>query len=117
MRDQWGVNKDEIVLGCVGRLEEQKNPFLALVICAELKARGFDDAKLGALSSRIIDELRRALLQTEGDLLPSAIQALDGEPTTNAPEFVPTHVPVITPSDKPTGDAPPKLEERPLPPV
>jgi hypothetical protein len=29
----------------------------------------------------------------------------------------PTHVPVITPSDHPSGDLPPKLEERPLPPV
>lgn len=28
-----------------------------------------------------------------------------------------SHVPVITPSDHPNGDLPPKLEERPLPPV
>lgn len=27
------------------------------------------------------------------------------------------HVPVITPSDTPGGDAPPKLGQRPLPPV
>lgn len=27
------------------------------------------------------------------------------------------HVPVITPSDTPQGDLPPKLEEKPLPPV
>lgn len=27
------------------------------------------------------------------------------------------HVPVIVPSDTPQGDIPPKLEERPLPPV
>lgn len=60
---------------------------------------------------------RLALFQSEDDLLPSAIQALDGESATNASELAPTHVPVITPSDKPTGDAPPKLEERPLPPV
>ncbi len=41
------------------------NPFVGREIVGglleELKARGFDDAKLGALSSRIIDELRRAL--------------------------------------------------------
>ncbi len=41
------------------------NPFVGREIIGglmeELKARGFDDAKLGALSSRIIDELRRAL--------------------------------------------------------
>lgn len=29
----------------------------------------------------------------------------------------PTHVPVITPSDRPNGDIPPKLEDGPLPPV
>lgn len=29
----------------------------------------------------------------------------------------PTHVPVITPSDKPSGDGPPVLEDKPLPPV
>ena len=41
------------------------NPFVGREIVggllAELKARNFDDAKLGALSSRIVDELRRAL--------------------------------------------------------
>jgi type III restriction enzyme len=41
------------------------NPFVGREIVGglldELKARGFDDSKLGALSSRIIDELRRAL--------------------------------------------------------
>jgi len=31
--------------------------------------------------------------------------------------MAPTHVPVITPSDVPQGDVPPKLEDRPLPPV
>jgi hypothetical protein len=34
-----------------------------------------------------------------------------------APACAPAHVPVVTPSDKPRGDAPPKLEDRPLPPV
>ncbi|MBL8861690.1 MAG: hypothetical protein JNK02_06720 [Planctomycetes bacterium] len=29
----------------------------------------------------------------------------------------PTHVPVITPSENPVGDVPPRIEERPLPPV
>jgi type III restriction enzyme len=41
------------------------NPFVGREIVGsllgELKARGFDDAKLGGLSSRIIEELRRAL--------------------------------------------------------
>lgn len=34
-----------------------------------------------------------------------------------APACTPTHVPVVTPSNRPKGDAPPKLERRPLPPV
>ena len=34
-----------------------------------------------------------------------------------APACAPTHVPVVTPSNRPKGDAPPKLERRPLPPV
>lgn len=33
------------------------------------------------------------------------------------PPCTPTHVPVVTPSNRPKGDAPPKLERRPLPPV
>jgi hypothetical protein len=31
--------------------------------------------------------------------------------------LAPAHVPVITPSDTPIGDVPPKIDERPLPPV
>jgi hypothetical protein len=34
-----------------------------------------------------------------------------------APACTPAHVPVVTPSNRPKGDAPPKLERRPLPPV
>lgn len=34
-----------------------------------------------------------------------------------SPACAPAHVPVITPSDPPSGDAPPKLGQRPLPPV
>lgn len=48
------------------------NPFVGREIVggllAELTARGFDDAKLGALSSRIVDELRRALDTARTDL-------------------------------------------------
>lgn len=33
------------------------------------------------------------------------------------PACAPAHVPVVTPSDRPNGGLPPKLEDRPLPPV
>lgn len=39
-----------------------------------------------------------------------------GDPTLEAQPSAP-HVPVITPTDKPKGDLPPRIEEQPLPPV
>lgn len=49
--------------------------------------------------------------------LPDDMESGQDTPSTMTPTCAPTHVPVVTPSDKPTGDLPPKLEERPLPPV
>jgi hypothetical protein len=40
-----------------------------------------------------------------------------GGPASTNPTCAPAHVPVVTPSDRPNGGLPPKLEERPLPPV
>jgi hypothetical protein len=59
-----------------------------------------------------------ALVEAGPSLLPRALQredegAVDGFSASCAP----THVPVITPGEKPRGDLPPKLERRPLPPV
>jgi hypothetical protein len=37
--------------------------------------------------------------------------------STSAPEFEPTHVPIVDPDDEPQGDVPPVLGDRPPPPV
>lgn len=63
-----------------------------------------------------------AWLESQGDFVPleSSGSALPGpvaESMREGESLPPTHVPVITPSDHPSGDLPPKLEERPLPPV
>lgn len=57
-----------------------------------------------------------SLLPAQGDLLPLAVQACNNPDVANT-LYEPAHVPVITPSDHPTGDLPPKLEDKPLPPV
>ncbi|MBI5362665.1 MAG: hypothetical protein HZA53_05765 [Planctomycetes bacterium] len=56
------------------------------------------------------------LLDPRESTLPSAVQA-PSDAALMAPTCTPTHVPVVTPSNRPKGDAPPKLERRPLPPV
>ncbi len=61
-----------------------------------------------------------AWLESSGSYLPleSGASELPGRVVETIRETEsPTHVPVITPSDHPNGDLPPKLEERPLPPV
>ena len=56
------------------------------------------------------------LVERELTVLPAALRA-GAEANLAAPACAPTHVPVVTPSNRPKGDAPPKLERRPLPPV
>ena len=52
-------------------------------------------------------------------LPPSMRAAMVAEPAGPVVPYtvIPRHVPVISPNDKPTDDAPPKLEKEPLPPV
>ncbi len=38
VRSEWGVAHDQVVLGCVGRIEEQENPLFAFAIAAAAKA-------------------------------------------------------------------------------
>jgi hypothetical protein len=57
-------------------------------------------------------------LDANGSVLPESLRpALQSGQDELAPACAPAHVPVITPSDTPDGDAPPKLGQRPLPPV
>jgi len=58
-----------------------------------------------------------ALLEPRGRILPPPIKQTTDDVFDDAPIPVPMHVPVITPSDTPKGDSPPKLEQKPLPPV
>jgi len=54
------------------------------------------------------------LHESETSLLPERLRpVLEAK----SPTCAPTHVPVITPSDRPKGDRPPKIGPRPLPPV
>ena len=41
IRRRWGLSKDEVVLGSVGRLEPQKAPLFGLEIVASLRRKGF----------------------------------------------------------------------------
>jgi hypothetical protein len=59
-------------------------------------------------------ELERA--SAEPSVLPEGLTAPLAA-SAAAPACAPAHVPVVTPGDKPRGDAPPKLEDHPLPPV
>lgn len=57
-------------------------------------------------------------LDATGSVLPEALRpAPQATDEALSPACAPAHVPVITPSDTPNGDAPPKLGQRPLPPV
>lgn len=53
-------------------------------------------------------------LTPEPSGLPSGLTTTTNEA---APVMEPLHVPVVTPVDRPNGDTPPVLDERPLPPV
>lgn len=56
-----------------------------------------------------------------GSLLPAHlapfVSAPGSESDSSLPSAAPLHVPIPPPSEKPAGDKPPKLEDRPLPPV
>lgn len=57
-----------------------------------------------------------ALLGSGTSLLPAALEPASEHSPENS-LMAPAHVPVITPSGRPKGDVPPKLEDGPLPPV
>lgn len=56
-----------------------------------------------------------ALLATGPTLLPASIEPASEHSAENL--MAPPHVPVITPTGRPKGDLPPKLEDHPLPPI
>jgi hypothetical protein len=72
----------------------------------------------------IASEHATSLCAPSGDLLPEPLLAAHPTLSAHAAAWAapaapaaPKHVPVITPSDKPAGDAAPRLERKPLPPV
>lgn len=63
---------------------------------------------------------KRGTLVNAWAMGPAGATFLPGETTTTvglATQPMAPHVPVITPTDKPKGDLPPRIEEKPLPPV
>lgn len=58
------------------------------------------------------------LLEPEPSFLPEWLPtSADATSTANEPLVAPVHTPVVTPIDIPVGDLPPRIEDRPLPPV
>lgn len=91
-----------------------------VVSLADVLARDADLLWVQSAGSRSIVWMQNgtelSLLQPQERILPRAARS-DDDGFNEDPIPVPTHVPVITPSDTPKGDSPPKLEEEPLPPV
>jgi len=87
----------------------------------EVAARGTDALWIQGDASRTSwSEIGSALFveQTGTSLFPSSLPGDSSAGTgIEAALLAPVHVPVITPSDTPHGDVPPKIEDRPLPPV
>lgn len=86
----------------------------------EVAARGTDALWIqGDLSRTSWSEIGSALFveDTGTSLFPSSLPGDTSEGSTEEALLAPVHVPVITPSDVPTGDVPPEIEEPPLPPV
>jgi hypothetical protein len=57
------------------------------------------------------------LLESDETALPETLRPPTTATVATATTCAPTHVPVVTPGQRPKGDRPPKLERRPLPPV
>jgi hypothetical protein len=85
-----------------------------------LKLQGLNSHEGSLVWIEVSSGRASAWLETGGGSLPleSGASELPGRvvETIRESDF-PTHVPVITPSDHPSGDLPPKLEDKPLPPV
>ena len=87
----------------------------------QLAARGTDAVWIQGDAARTSwSEIGSALFieNTGSSLFPPSLPGASsaGSEGENA-LLAPIHVPVITPSDTPVGDVPPKIEDRPLPPV
>jgi hypothetical protein len=86
----------------------------------ELAARGTDALWIQGDSTRTSwSEIGSALFveDTGTSIFPATLPGDSSAGTTSEAMLAPVHVPVITPSDVPQGDCPPKIEERPPPPV
>ncbi len=60
-RDQWRVAEDELVLGCVGRIEVQKNPLFVIELLAALVARGLPVKGVWIGDGRLRGEVEAAI--------------------------------------------------------
>ncbi|MCY2960101.1 MAG: hypothetical protein NTY35_08040 [Planctomycetota bacterium] len=87
----------------------------------QVAARGTDALWIqGNFSRTSWSEIGSALFveDTGASLFPPSLPGASSAGTGGeAALLAPIHVPVITPSDEPSGDVPPKIEVRPLPPV
>lgn len=87
----------------------------------EVAARGTDAIWIqGDLVRTSWSEIGSALFveQTGHSFFPPSLPgASSADSVSEGALLAPIHVPVITPSDTPVGDVPPKIGERPLPPV
>jgi len=84
---------------------------------------GHDERDVGIEPKRrgVVHDERARGYRAWGDL-PSGPQPIPVQPGSGleslmAPTAPATHVPVITPTDKPKGELPPRIEPDPLPPV
>lgn len=86
----------------------------------ELAARGTEALWIQGNSTRTSwSEIGSALFveDTGSSIFPITLPGASSAGSVTEALLAPVHVPVITPSDVPQGDCPPKLEDRPLPPA
>ena len=87
VRKEYGANENDLIIGTVGRLTQQKNPFGILRICRELKKRGLEFQFWWFGAGELENEILKAideymlndtihLLGTRGDVY-NILQGLD----------------------------------------
>lgn len=69
MRNQFGLSRNDYVIGCVGRLDWQKDPLYTLMMFKKLKAK-YPNCKLffvgeGSLECQLKEEVKKANLDSE----------------------------------------------------